>query len=365
MKVSVIAAHELDARLETRWKQMLHGNDSLRSPYYRPEFLQVVARSGGERLVQLAVLESGGEIHGFFPHETSRSGRMFSIGGGLNDYHGLIADRELQITPGDLLSACNARYFSFNHLPLTQTLFAPYVRWCSASPVMDVRGDWASYVSRLCEVQSTKSPGILTNVRTSERRLERDKGPIRFELNEPDASVLEWIMRLKSEQWQRTYGAASDAFAQSRVRKILYGCMDVRSADFKGVICSLYAGDQLVSAHFGLQTSRTLHYWFPVYDPDFAYYQPGLILLKKLAEQVSREGVEQIDLGRGLQSYKNRFKTGEIPLGEGAISRPAILAKSVMAAKAAKIHLKQSPSVIRLRAWLDSVRAGNTPKSAV
>ena len=361
MKVSVIAAHELDATLEARWKQMLHGNDSLRSPYYRPEFMQVVARSGGERCVQLAVLESGGGVHGFFPHETSRSGRLFSIGGGLNDYHGLIADGELQVTPGHLLTACHARYFSFNHLPLTQTVFTPYVRWYSASPVMDIRGDWASYVSRLCEAQSTKSPGILTDVRTSERRLERDKGPLRFELNEPDASVLEWIMRLKSEQWQRTYGAESDAFAQSRVRKILYGCMEERSLDFKGVISSLYAGDQLVSAHFGLQTSRTLHYWFPVYDTAYAYYRPGLILLKKLAEHVSRDGVEQIDLGRGMQTYKRRFKTGEIPLGEGAVSRPAILAQSVMAARSAKMRLAKSTSVIRFRTWLDRVRADSPP----
>ncbi len=361
MKVSVIAAHELDATLETRWKQMLHGNDSLRSPYYRPEFFQVVARSGGERRVRLAVLESGGEVHGFFPHETSRSGRMFSIGGGLNDYHGLIADRELQVKPGHLLTACRARYFSFNHLPLTQTVFTPYVRWHSASPVMNVQGDWASYVRRLCEVQNTKSPGILKTVRASERRLERDKGHIRFESNEQDARVLQWIMRLKSEQWQRTHGAAGDAFAQLRVRRILSDCLGMRTPDFKGAICSLYAGDQLVSAHFGLQTSRTLHYWFPVYDNAFAYYQPGLILLKRLAEHVSLQGVEQIDLGRGVQDYKNRFMTGQIPLGEGAVSRPAILAQSVMAARSAKMRLAKSTSVIRFRTWLDRVRADSPP----
>lgn len=137
--------------------------------------------------------------------------------------------------------------------------------------------------------------------------------------------------------------------------------MEERSLDFKGVISSLYAGDQLVSAHFGLQTSRTLHYWFPVYDTAYAYYRPGLILLKKLAEHVSRDGVEQIDLGRGMQTYKRRFKTGEIPLGEGAVSRPAILAQSVMAARSAKMRLAKSTSVIRFRTWLDRVRADSPP----
>ncbi len=352
MKISVIAAQELGASLVETW-QLIQGNDTaLRSPYYSPEFTQLVAAAG--RAVKVAVIESQGGVQGFFPYEKDSWGRLKPVGQGLNDYHGLIANPGLDIDVASLLRACGGTYFGFNHMPLTQVVFTPFICFNSASPVMTLTGGWDAYVQRLCEAQNTRSPGILTTIRQSMTRLARDKGQLRFEMHEGSVQVLEVLMRLKSEQWARTVGAANDPFAVPWIRQLMERALSTQGSGFRGALSTLYAGDKLVSSHFGLRAGATLHSWFPVYDLAYAYYQPGLILLKNIAEQGAREGLTEIDLGRGTAGYKMRFKTDLIPLGEGAVSRPAILATAAMTAKWAKASLAADPRVIRLRQWTAS-----------
>lgn len=350
MKISVIDVRDLDTSLTQRWKHIQRNDDALRSPYYCPEFTQLVAGAGRE--VRIAIIENDGVVTGFFPHEKDTWGRLMPVGGPLNDYHGLIGSPSLRLDARSLLKVCDAIYFGFNHLPLTQTVFSPYVRFNSVSPVLDLQGGWENYVERLAAVQNVRSPGILSSLKKSSKRIERDVGPLRFEIHESSPHVLEFLMRLKFEQRARTLGQLHDPFSVPWIRKLLVDCLDTQGADFSGYQCALYAGEKLVSSYFGIRAARTLHSWFLVYDLAFSYYQPGLILLGKLAEQGHQDGLDLIDLGRGTQDYKMRFNTHVVPLGEGAVSRPAILAQAVMAAKTTKAMVKVNPNVVRIRQWL-------------
>ena len=131
MKISVIAAHELDASQFAQWSAIQHADVNLRSPYYRPEFTQWVARARRKNPIFVAVIEAENGKQGFFPFERSTWGRLLPVGGGFNDYHGIVAS-SIELSVERLLSACRGRYFSFNHLPMTQPAFAPYVRAHSA-----------------------------------------------------------------------------------------------------------------------------------------------------------------------------------------------------------------------------------------
>ena len=350
MKISVIDVRDLDTSLTRRWKHIQRNDDALRSPYYCPEFTQLVAGAGRE--VRIAIIENDGVVTGFFPHEKDTLGGLMPVGGPLNDYHGLIGSPSLRLDARSLLRACDAIYFGFNHLPLTQTVFSPYVRFNSVSPVLELQGGWDAYVGRLATAQNTQAPGILSTIRASSKRIERDIGPLRFEMREKTPRVLETLMRLKSAQRARTASPSHDPFSVPWIRQLLASCLETQGTDFSGSLSSLYGGDTLIACHFGLRAAGTLHYWFPVYDPGYAYYQPGLVLLKKIAECGCTEGLTLIDLGRGTADYKMRFKTRAIALGEGAVSSPAALAQAAMAAKVAKAAIKANPNVVRIRQWL-------------
>lgn len=347
MKISVISASELDASLVVRWKQIQSSRESLRSPYYASGFTRLVAQSGQD--VQVAVLESNGAIEGFFPFQKLSYGRLIPVGGGLNDYHGLIASSQLDLDAATLLKACKGTYFGFNHMPLTQTVFAPFVHTYSVSPVLDLSGGWEKYVQRLCVVQNTQSPGILSTIRASSRRLHRDFGSVHFEMDEKSSQVLEELMRLKSEQRARTVGPSGDPFAVPWVRQLMTNGLNLDDTDFQGTMHAMYAGNKLVAMHYGIRSDQTLHSWFPVYYPAYSYYQPGLILLQQMAEMGAKEGLSLIDLGRGSAGYKMRFKTADIALGEGAVSYPALLAQTSMALRTVKRAIKGNPKVSKFR----------------
>jgi CelD/BcsL family acetyltransferase involved in cellulose biosynthesis len=83
----------------------------------------------------------------------------------------------------------------------------------------------------------------------------------------------------------------------------------------------VYAGDHLIAAHFGLRADNVLHWWFPVYDHEFANLAPGWILLRELVSAAPELGITRIDLGRGEDEYKRRAKTGETSVRGGVVSR--------------------------------------------
>src|SRR5262249_13648698 len=98
-----------------------------------------------------------------------------------------------------------------------------------------------------------------------------------------------------------------------------------RDRDFAGVLSTLYSGDALVAAHFGIRSGPVLHWWFPVYDPQFSALAPGWMLLRELVLVAPELGVDRIDLGRGDDEYKRRAKTGEILVAQGVVTRSPAL----------------------------------------
>ena len=94
--------------------------------------------------------------------------------------------------------------------------------------------------------------------------------------------------------------------------------------DFAGALSLLYAGDLLVAVHFGMRAGSLLHYWFPAYNPALGKYSPGLILLLKVAEHAQAEGIQTIDLGKGISEYKQRFMNTSCQLASGSVELPSM-----------------------------------------
>jgi CelD/BcsL family acetyltransferase involved in cellulose biosynthesis len=271
-----------------------------------------------------------------------------------------VGEATLEVDAATLLKACGAHYFRFNHMPMTQKAFLPHVRFEQVSPVMELGGGWDAYLKRLSVVQNKATPGIVTAVKKSSNRIERDLGPLRFEMHESNKAVLETLMRLKTEQRARTVGLADDPFAIPWVRAMMFTSVENSTPDFGCTLCALYAGETMVACHLGLRSRSTLHGWFSIYDPVHAYYQPTLILFLKLAQGGSADGVEIFDMGRGTQDYKMRFCTNSVPLGEGVVSRPQLWGDGVMFAKKLKTELKANGQIRKIRSWLQSHKNNRT-----
>jgi CelD/BcsL family acetyltransferase involved in cellulose biosynthesis len=151
----------------------------------------------------------------------------------------------------------------------------------------------------------------------------------------------------KREQYAAT--GARDHFAPVERRTLLSLLMATHEPGCEGMLSTLHFGDRLVAAHFGIRSQRVLHWWFPVYDPAFARFAPGWIMLRELALAAPELGLERIDLGRGDDEYKRRARTGELQVCEGAVTGTAARTVGHRARRAAVGAAKASPLAPLLR----------------
>jgi CelD/BcsL family acetyltransferase involved in cellulose biosynthesis len=111
-----------------------------------------------------------------------------------------------------------------------------------------------------------------------------------------------------------------DIFIHPWVVNLLRLIHATQHEEFAGMLSALYAGDELVAAHFGMRSRTVWHYWFPCFRREFAKYSPGLVLLLEMIRSAPPLGVRLIDFGKGDNLYKRRFMNTAIPIAEGAVA---------------------------------------------
>lgn len=348
MKTSLINASALSPELLQDWCTLLAGNPLYRSPYYHPLYAQSVAACGQD--VQILLLHQDTRLVGVLPFQL-QGGRALPVGGALTDYQGPVLQAGLEMPAGFWPAAMQVRYYGYDHMPAQHGCFSQHAWQFSRSLQLDLSGGYPAYLQRLQQ----RDASVIKKAATNARKLGNQQGLLKFEFDSLSEADFTALLNGKSEQFRRTLGAAQDIFAQPWIAALMRRLFATRQPDFGGVLSTLYAGEQLVAAHFGIRSGSVLHYWFPWYDTRFAGYSPGLILLANCAEQAAAAGLQMIDLGRGDQEYKQRFATGEQALCEGAVSVPMLLADLEAVYRRQRHQLRQSALGQTLRNWKQRV----------
>jgi CelD/BcsL family acetyltransferase involved in cellulose biosynthesis len=318
--LELLTARELEA-----WHALHAANPLLDSPYFHPGFARAVQASGQD--VRVVVCAAGdGNVESLLAFHRHRS-RMRPVGWPGADFQGPVLGAGTTVNPLGLLGG-GARSFEFDHLVEACPDFEPWISSRRASPYLDVSGGLDGYLGRA----SKSGKDNMGQARRRAAKAERELGPVRFDADVVDAQLLDRVIEFKRAQYRAT--GADDYFADARRRDLLHLLMHTRDSSFGGVLSTLHAGPHLLAAHFGMRAGNVLHWWFPVYDPDFGALSPGWILLRELVLAAPGLGITRIDLGRGDDEYKRRAKTGETIVSQGMVSGNSML----LAAR----HVKQS-----------------------
>lgn len=310
MNVCVLRPGDLtSAQLEV-WSEIQRTEPLFESPFFRPEFTLALAAVRAD--VEVAVLEENGATVGFFPFQ--RGGRVGRPAGGpLSDYQGVIIRAGKRWEATEMIRACGLLAWRFDHLLAAQNEFAAFHRRIDPSPYLELKDGFDAYRSSLGEANLK----YLNATFRQARQMGREVGPVRVELASTDRDALRLLMRWKSEQYARSGGV--DLFAFAWTRALLETLLKTQSESFSGMLSLLFAGERLVSAHMGPSAHGVLHWWFPAYDRQFAKYSPGRILLAEVARGAQAHGIRRIDLGRGIDDYKQRAMSGSTLVASGAV----------------------------------------------
>jgi CelD/BcsL family acetyltransferase involved in cellulose biosynthesis len=337
----------LQARHFDAWHDFVATNPALSSPYFHPAFAAAVHSVDGN--VRVAVDERDGAVRALLPLQINGSTARPAGWPGV-DFQGPVVAKGDSFTPDGLVRGTGVRTFAFDHLIADAVGFEQWVDQRITSPYLEVTGGVDGYLAKA----SSSGKAKMTEARRLTTKLGREHGEVRFTPDCADPAVLDALIELKREQYRST--GARDHFAAPGRRRLLHALLATRSDGFAGSLCTVHAGGRLVAAHFGIRSGGVLHWWFPVYDKDFAAYSPGWVLLREVIMCAEELGLHRIDLGRGEDDYKRRAMTGATSVGIGEVTTVPLRRQMLAVRGTVKQAVKQSPLGPRLRSVLGRLR---------
>ena len=331
-RTRTIPASELTSADVAAWSVLQLADPVVASPFFRPEFTAAVAEVRSD--ARVAIVEDSEGAAGFFPFQVGRFARGHPIGGPLSDYQGAITRPGWEWDARELIWSCGVTAWYFDHLLAAQRSFEKFHHVPTESPIIDLSGGYARYAEE--HVKTLSEP-------RKKRKLEREVGPVRFEVHCADSGMLETLMRWKASQYVDT--GKFNIFTMPWVVAVVKRIHAEQGANFSGLLSVLYAGDTPVAAHMGMRSPTVWHYWFPAYDPDFAKYSPGMLLLLEMAAAAPSMGVKIIDMGKGKAVYKQRLQNGFVEIAEGSVPVAPVPSAYAEVRNGIEGLLRQSPLI--------------------
>lgn len=315
MPIRVLRPSELEPRHLDAWRRLQADYPELDRPFFSPEYTMILGEVRPD--VEVAVLEGGGEVAGFFPFQRVSPRAARGPGLRLCDFQGLVAPPSLEADPVALLRACGLQAWHFDHLLDGQATFRPWHVTRSQSPYVDLRQGYDAYLDE----RRAAGAGWVSQVARKARKMGRELGELRFVYDCRDPGVLAQVLAWKSLQRERTL--TDDMLQLDWVREALDRMLRASGPTFACVLSALYAGPHLVAGHLGLRSSRALHLWFPAFDVAHEKYSPGLLMLTEMFRAAAAAGLERADLGKGDDRYKQSLASANDWVAEGSVdARP-------------------------------------------
>lgn len=353
VSVKLMSWGEMDRVDRQRWNELRGTQPKMTSPFFSTQFIDAVHRSRGD--VDVAVLGNGHQTIGYWAMHRI-NGVAKPVGRFLNDAHNVVAAPQIEIDWRWLLKECQVVAFDFHSL-------VGDASHLEHGMIDGYHQSFAANISRRagCFVDSMEqSHRTMRKQNQKTRKMARECGPLRFEIDCRDPAVLQTAIAWKRDQYQRTH--ILDLFGPTWTRRMLQQMHRLEdNHSCHGMVSALWAGDQLVATHIGMREGKLLHYWFPSYNETFARYSPGTALFKEIAKHACQHGIETIDMGYGAQPYKRKQTDVITTVAHGCVTySPWVRSKRRMMNKA--LHLRKD---LPMRSTLKRVLRAVIPSAGI
>lgn len=337
---------DLDAWHWSDWQRLRAMDPERRSPFFSPAFSQAVARCRTDGHV--GIVKRQGEPIAYLPFHRTPQHAATPIGGLYNDNHGWIVDPTTEFDHAAAMVGLGLASYRYHALAGDPLSLAPYHWGTTASYLADLAAHPEGYVQFLETTRET-----IFKQRKKTRKMVKDLGPARLEIDCRDRSVLQRIIELKREQFRRTY--TLDLFSVDWARQLLDEVFDPPGHRCRGMLSVLYAGDTLIAGHYGLIEGDLLHYWFPVYDIRYHQYSPGTALFLAIAQEAQGLGIRQVDFGYGEQPYKLKLTDTITQQAYGRVDRSGLRWWCARQQHALQLRAKRWPLRQTIKPWVRKV----------
>jgi CelD/BcsL family acetyltransferase involved in cellulose biosynthesis len=343
LTADVLRPSELSGADIAAWRRFQALEPAFGNPLLGVDFAQAVGAVRAD--ARVAVFRRGGDTVGFLAHHRRPSGFARPIGAPFSDYHALITDARSPLRQGEALAAAG-----IGRLRLTG-LVDPFHglddgvterAWASRIVLADTEEAYLDELNR-------RSRNRLKNHRRYRRGLEQAIGPVRLVADDRDPAAFERLAAWKRRQLRLT--GAHDFLGVDWTTALMRRLFDTRKPGFGGLMISLYAGDRLVAAHFGVRQGDWYHPWLGAFDPELKAYSPGLVHQMAAIGAMPELGLRTYDLGASNTHWKRMFTADGVWIGAGLATGPSLGGRIAKAGD----RVWRQPLAGRVRARLDQI----------
>jgi len=307
--------HDLSVAEIGLWDRLQRAHRDFESPYFRPEFTRAVA--GVRDDVEVLVIQERGNAVGFFPFQRCTLNLGKPVGGRLSDFHGVLLPHGFRVDARQLIRATRLASWDFDHFVGDQPSFTPFRTAVERAPFIDLSRGYPAY----CDERRKSGSEVIRKTASRQRKFEREVGPLHFELRTTRLDILSTLVAWKAAQFERT--GFTNVFAFPWTEQLLRNLLTDQQ-QLTGMMSVLWHGAEPVAISYVLRGFHIAHAWFIGYNPQYAPYSPGMIMMLKLAEQAAEKGIRRIHMGAGDQRFKQSLCNGAVPVSVGTVEAPTL-----------------------------------------
>ena len=311
--VRVVDRLEDWARLSPQWDELV-GRCRNATPFHRPQWLLPWWRNLGDGALYVLAFVDGDSLKGLLPlfiHQWDGRRQVTIAGTGITDFIGLLATADCETQCANLAleqlandkdrwDRCDWPDLAGDNPLLTASPSGLKI-WSARE------GSWTR-----SPLDSLPSHNLARDIRYATARLSR-MGELRFETRRSvqDAELRE-LLTLHTRRWQAGGGIASMLDARASQQMLQDAARSFNSTGTIRLYTTRWNGYLIAGILAWVDRGRVYGY-VTAFDPDFARFSPGTLMLNYARADASAEGARCWEFLRGREPYKYRWGAAESP----------------------------------------------------
>lgn len=326
MKFDLYKPQTMSRELWQAFADLRDANTLYDNPFFDPDYARLVGEVRED--TRIGVASNGEDILGFWALHVRPGGWSRPIGGPFSDWHGPVLAARAALSPEAFLRGLGLSGMTVSALQPSSSV-TPMKMHRSGANVSDLSQGWAPFL----EQQQQNWPKHFKKMRRLYRNVDRDFSGISFQWDDRSDTAFDRLIELKRTQFDRT--GLHDVLKPQWTQDLLDRLRHFEGRRFRARLSSLSYDDNRVAAEMVLQSDTVMHGWLTAYEPEYASYSPGNMLVQEMLQQMPEHGLTIYDAGPGLYHYKRHYSNMQIPLDTGVIRAASPMASPARAASLA------------------------------
>lgn len=309
-RIDVMNPDRIDPGLRQAWIELAR-DCGLTTPLLHPDFAVLMGRIRKD--VRIVCAFEGGRLTAVLPLHHRPGGLARPLGAPFADVQGLIAAPDFAMPLATLFDKAGIRALHFDAAADPQGRLGG-LDLAEDLHMMRVEGD----LETVLESQRSLHAKRYKNHRRLARQLERERGSVELVAPDRDEAALAALLGWKRTQYQRS--GRHDVLAPRWASDMMTTLFREGHGDVQGLMVTLRVEGRVAAGLFGIRAGRDYNPWIAAFDPEFAPWSPGQLILHALMEKMPDLGLVSVDLAGGHDHYKKYYANAHEAMRTGLVT---------------------------------------------